>query len=62
MNLHTSKLLLAGLILSLAAFADTTPAKPVRGPRGGCYIIVTSKQGKAYKKYVDPKQCPKEAK
>ena len=47
---------------SLAAHADTTPAKPVRGPRGGCYIVVKSKQGKAYKKYVDSKQCPKEAK
>lgn len=32
---------------------------PQSGPRGGCYIIVTGKNGKTYKRYIDKALCKK---
>lgn len=48
------KILLILIITMPSLLAQGTPQ---RGPKGGCYIIVTSKTGKAYKKYVDPSKC-----
>lgn len=50
------------LILMLAAIvasAQTPKGKVEHGPRGGCYVVVTSKSGKQYKRY---QPCPKEGK